>query len=95
MKYRSCIELIGVEKYGKRRENTHSGHFSETCTGTFCILVIFGQLVPVQVRVVPVQPVLVFPVSTSFCLLAITSSFLIRFERFKWLCKIDFKENKN
>ena len=34
MKYRSCIELIGVEKYGKMRENTHSGHFSETCTGT-------------------------------------------------------------
>ena len=34
MKYRSCIELIGVEKYGKRRENTHFGQFSETCTGT-------------------------------------------------------------
>ena len=83
MNYRSCMEEIGI-KSGK---NTHSGHFSETCTGTsstftgtFCILVIFGQLVPVQVRVVPVQPVLVFPVSTSFCILAITSSFLIRFE---------------
>ena len=34
MKYRSCIELIAVEKYGKRRENTHVGHVSGTCTGT-------------------------------------------------------------
>ena len=33
MKYRSCIELIGVEKYGKKRENTHFGQFSVTCTG--------------------------------------------------------------
>ena len=35
-----------------------------------------------------------FPVSTSFRILAITSSFLIRFECFKWLRKKDFKENK-
>ena len=49
----------------KNGKNTHSGHFSETCTGTTCtgktsVLVIFDQLVPVQVRLVSVQPVLVF-----------------------------------
>ena len=48
-------------------ENTHSGHFrvnctgtSSACTGTISVLVIFDQLVPVHVRLVPVQPVLVF-----------------------------------
>ena len=41
-------------------ENTHSGHFRLNCTGTISVLVIFGQLVPVQVKLVPVQPVLVF-----------------------------------
>ena len=41
-------------------KNTHSGHFSETCTGTISVMVIFVQLVPVHVRLVPVQPVLVF-----------------------------------
>ena len=53
-----------MEKWVK---NTHSGHFSETCTGTFLactgtisVLVIFGQLVPVHVRHVPVQLCSVF-----------------------------------
>ena len=54
-----------MEKWEK---NTQFGHFSETCTGTISLLVIFGQVVPVQFRVVPVQlllcsqfrPVLVF-----------------------------------
>ena len=51
----------------KNVKNTHSGHLSETCTGTSStctgttsVLVIFDQLVPVHVRLVPVQPVLVF-----------------------------------
>ena len=35
-----------------------------------------------------------FSVSASFCILVITCSFLIRFELFKWLIKIDFKENQ-
>ena len=35
-----------------------------------------------------------FSVSTNFRILAIPSSFLIRFECFKWIRKIDFKENK-
>ena len=40
-----------------------------------------------------VQEMLCFPISTSFHILIITSSFLIRIERFKLLVKIDFKEN--
>ena len=40
----------------------------------------FGQCVPVHVRGVPVHPALVFLVSTIFRILAITCSFLIRFE---------------
>ena len=40
--------------------NTHSGHSRVTCTGTHCVLVIFGQHVPVHVRHVPVQPCSVF-----------------------------------
>ena len=35
-----------------------------------------------------------FCVSTSFNILAITCSFLIQFELFKWLLEIDFKENQ-
>ena len=31
---------------------------------------------------------------TSVCILAITCSFLIRFELFKWIIKLDFKENE-
>ena len=38
------------------------------------------QCVPVHVRGVPVHPVMLFPISTSFLMLAITFSFLIRFE---------------
>ena len=34
-----------------------------------------------------------FSVSTNFRILIITCSFLIRFEGFKWLIKLDFKEN--
>ena len=44
------------------------------------ILGIFGGFVPVQVRVVPVQVVLCFSILSSVCILAITCSFLIRFE---------------
>ena len=44
------------------------------------ILGIFGGLVPVQVRAVPVQVVLCFSISTIVCILDITFSFLIRFE---------------
>ena len=50
----------------KMRENTHSGQFLVTCTGTpltctgtVWVLVIFGQHAPVQVRHVPVHPALV------------------------------------
>ena len=57
----------------KNGKNTHSGHFSETCTGTTSVLVIFYQLVPVQVKLVPVQvklvpvqPVLVFQFQPVF-----------------------------
>ena len=44
------------------------------------ILGIFGGSVPVQVRAVPVQVVLCFSISTIVRILAITCSFLIRFE---------------
>ena len=37
-----------------------SGHFWPMCTGTLCVLVIFGQCVPVHIRDVPVHPVLLF-----------------------------------
>ena len=43
---------------------------------------------------VSVQEMLRFSVSTSFRILFITCSFLIRFELFKFLVKIDFKENQ-
>ena len=53
-----------MEKWMK---NTHSGQFSvmctstlSTCTGTLCVLVIFGQCVPVHIRGVPVHLVLLF-----------------------------------
>ena len=36
-------------------ENTHSGHFSESSTGTISLLVIFGQVLPVELRVLPVE----------------------------------------
>ena len=52
------------------------------------------QCVPVHIRGVPVHPVLLFPISTIFRILAITCSFLIRFECFKWPIKIEFKENQ-
>ena len=51
-------------------------------------------LVPVQVRVVPVQVVFCFSVLISVRILAIPCSFLIRFELFKLLVKVDFKENQ-
>ena len=41
-----------------------------------------------------VHVMLCFPVSISFCIAAITCSFIIRFEWLKWLIKIDFKENQ-
>ena len=44
---------------------------------------ILGKIrahVPVQVRGVPIHVVLCFPISTSFCILAITCSLFIRFE---------------
>ena len=42
---------------------------------------------------VPVHPVQLFLFRSVFCILAITRSFLIRFELFKWKFKIDFKAN--
>ena len=73
-----------MEKWEK---NTHSGHFSVTCTGTpltctgtVWVLVILGQPVPIQVRAVPVQAMLCFSISTGFRILAITCLFLIRVE---------------
>ena len=57
-----------------------SGHFWPTCTGT-------GQ------GCTGICDAL-FPISTSFCIVAITCSFLIRFEFFKLLVKMGFKENK-
>ena len=50
--------------------------------------------VPVQVRVVPVHVVLCFSILTSIRILAINCSFLIQFELFKLLVKLDFKETK-
>ena len=44
------------------------------------ILGVFRGPVPVQVRDVPVQVVFYFSISTSVRILAITCSFLIRFE---------------
>ena len=59
MKYRFGLGWKSALKMG---ENTHSGHFLETCTGTLlactgthCVLVIFGQSVPVHFRGVPVH----------------------------------------
>ena len=46
-----------MEKWMK---NKHSGQFSVMCTGTLCVLVIFGQCVPVHIRGVPVHLVLLF-----------------------------------
>ena len=40
------------------RYNLGSGRFWPTYTGTFWVLVIFGQPVTVQVRLVPVHPAL-------------------------------------
>ena len=42
-------------------------------------------------HMVLVQVMLCFPVSTSFRIPDITCSFIIRFELFKWIIKIDFK----
>ena len=67
----------------KCSKNTHSGHFRVTT-----------QCVPVHIRGCTGTPCFVFPVSTNFCILAITYSFLIRFECFKWPIKIYFKENQ-
>ena len=58
---------------------------------------ILGKIrahVPVRVKGVPIHVVFCFPVSTSFCILTITCSFLIQFELFKCLFKIDFMENQ-
>ena len=43
---------------------------------------------------VSVQEMFYFSVLTSVRILAITCSFLIRFELFKFLVKLDFKENQ-
>ena len=55
------------------------------------ILEKFRRAVPVQVRNVPIQVVFCFSISTNIRILALTCSFLIRFELFKFLVKIDFK----
>ena len=47
-------------------KNTHSGQFSVMCTGTLCVLVIFGRCVPVHIKGVPVHPVLFFQFQPSF-----------------------------
>ena len=57
-----------------------SGHFWPKCTGT-----------PLRCTDTPDA---LFLVSTSFRILAITFSFLIRFELLKWKIKKDFKENQ-
>ena len=49
-----------MEKYGKMGEKHTFWAFRVTCTGTSCVLVIFGQHVPVHVRHVPVHHVLFF-----------------------------------
>ena len=50
--------------------------------------------VSVHVRGVPLHPALVFQFRPVFFIFAITCSFIIRFERFKWPIKIAFKENQ-
>ena len=55
---------------------------------------ILGKIrgvVPVQVRAVPVQVVFYFSILTSVRIWVITCSFIIRFELFKLLVKLDFK----
>ena len=61
------IELNWVAIYGKREKKTH-------------ILGKIRGVVPVPIRAVPVQVVFCFSVLTSVCILAITFSFIIRFE---------------
>ena len=71
---------LGENIWKKGIENTISGHFR--------------GVVPVPNRVVPVPKVLCQLFWTSVCILAITWSFLIRFELFKLLVKLNFKEDK-
>ena len=64
-------------------ENGEFHHFREisaTCTGTSVVQPSRTEPVPVQVRAVPVQVVFCFSVLTSVHNLAITWSFVIRFE---------------
>ena len=80
MKYRIELGIKNMEKMG---ENTHSGQISEGvpvhvqgCTGTphqrpKCTDTRSGCTG---------TPCSIFPISTSFCILVITCSFIIRFE---------------
>ena len=64
----------------KNGEFHHFWEISTTCTGTGAVQPSRTEPVPVQVRAVPVQVVLCFSILTSVRILAITFSFLIRFE---------------
>ena len=55
----------------------------------------FEHLYLYRSELVPVQVVFCFSILTSVCILTITCSFMIRFECFKFLVKINFKENKH
>ena len=66
----------------KGKKNTHSRQISRGGTGTE------------QSGTGTISVLFFFSVLTSVGILAITCSFIIRFKSFKWLVKIDCKENK-
>ena len=80
IKYRVDFDIKDMEK----REKIPILDISGSCVPVHleCVPVHPSrtQCVPVHVRGVPVHPVLLFPVLTSFRILTITCSFLIRFE---------------
>ena len=84
------IELIWVAKYGKMGEKPPFlgifGGWYRYQTVWYRYHIGYGRLVPV-----PVPNALFW---TSVRILAITWSFLIRFELFKWLVNLDFKDHK-
>ena len=84
MKYWVELGIKNMEK----REKIHIHDIFGSCVP------VHLECVPVHFRGVPVHLLLYFLVSTSFRILAITVSFLIQFELFKWPIKIDFKENQ-
>ena len=64
----------------KGKKNPHSGQNLRGCTGT-------GQSYTVPY-------VLYFSILTSVRIFALTFSFIIRFECFKFVVKLDFKEHQ-